>query len=73
MLSTTKKTSFSWLRIMGAIGIIFCLVLSAGLIWYQVAVETPAVNLLQSETLTEESVVSTLIRISSPASEHAVR
>ena len=73
MPSTTKTTSFSWLRIMGAIGIIFCLLLSAGLIWCEVAVETPAVNLLQSEALTEDRVVSTLIRISSPASEHAVQ
>jgi len=73
MLPNNKKISFSWLRIIGAIGISVALLLSAGLIWYQVAVETPAVNLLQSEALTEDSVVSTLIRISSPASEHAVR
>jgi hypothetical protein len=61
------------IRTLGIIIAAIALMLVAALIWYQVAIEIPAVNLLQKEVLYQDGVISILLRNSSSATERVVR
>ena len=73
MPSSTKQQPTTLLRLAVIIGITLCVMFLTAFVWYQIAVSIPTMNLVQNELLTENNVVSLLIRMSSQTSGHASR